>query len=116
MTIQFENTRNHAHATRWYSIEGADPIEYKVWSLAPISAKFDFIDGKFCGVEVRGCVVLKNGMLSTRFMEIVSIHMYNQEKWPDWMKRLRDFAITEFKYNIKVNGNKITNSEAVKVA
>lgn len=113
MTVQFENTSNYAHAVRWYSVEGAPTIESKPWNLSPCSAKFSFVNGKLISVEVRGCVVKKDGSLSERFMEITSINMWSDTKWPDWLKRLRDFAVSEFKHNIQANGNKIVFEEVV---
>jgi len=116
MAIQFENTRNLTQATRWYSVEGAPTIKYKQWTLSPCSAIFQFTDGKFVMVTVRGCVVLKNGALSERFMEIPTIHLWNPEKWPSWLLRLRDFAFSEFAHNTPVDGNKIPYEEEVSVS
>lgn len=114
MPIQFENTVNRSLAHRWYSIEGAPTVEYSQWTLSPCSAKFSFVDDKFTSVEVRGCVVRKDGSLSERFMEITTYHMWNQKDWPNWLKSLCQFAISEFTYKIKPNGNKIVYSDTAK--
>lgn len=100
MIIKFENTNVRTEIYRHYSIEGAPVLDspglYITTPVIPTIAKFIFVDGDFFDVELYGRPVKKDGQPSERVIRVRDIYPWNQGVWPDWLKRLRDLAFSEF--------------------
>lgn len=100
MSVTFENTNIRTEVSRYYSIEGAPVLEsfgvYTTTPVLPTSAKFVFVDGDFFTVDLYGKPIKKDGYPGERVIKVRDVYSWNQGAWPDWLKRLRDLAFSDF--------------------
>lgn len=97
--ISFDNTSIKSEITLWYAVNGAPVIEdgtVKGRRLLPLSVKFIFADGDPYSVSVNCNILKNNGEASGRTMNAPGIYMWEQSKWPEWLRELHKLALSDF--------------------
>lgn len=108
MTVTFENTANKTEVTKWYSVEGADPLPnglYRNMKLIPISARFTFREGNLENLLVTGRLVKVDGTPANRVITVPGIFHWNQPEWPEWLNDLYALVLSDLAEDKRLQGS-----------